>query len=114
MLNHFWEFVPQIFDAYTLNGFPCGSAGKESACNAGDLGSVPRLGRSPGEGKRLPTPVFQPGEFHGLYSPRSRKVSDMTERLSHFKYRTLSEPTHGPDMREGHLERHHPLTKMEA
>ena len=32
-------------------GFPCGSAGKESACNAGDLGSTPGLGRSPGEGK---------------------------------------------------------------
>ena len=30
---------------------PCGSAGKESACNAGDLGSIPRLGRLPGEGK---------------------------------------------------------------
>ena len=32
-------------------GFPCGSAGKESACNAGDLGSIPGVGRSPGEGK---------------------------------------------------------------
>ena len=32
-------------------GFPCDSAGKESACNAGDLGLIPGLGRSPGEGK---------------------------------------------------------------
>ena len=32
-------------------GFPCGSAGKESACNAGDPGLIPGLGRSPGEGK---------------------------------------------------------------
>ena len=32
-------------------GFLCGSAGKESACNVGDLGSVPRLERCPGEGK---------------------------------------------------------------
>ena len=32
-------------------GKPCGSAGKESACNAGDLGLLPGLGRSPGEGK---------------------------------------------------------------
>ena len=32
-------------------GFPCGSAGKEYACNAGDLGLIPGLGRSPGEGK---------------------------------------------------------------
>ena len=33
-----------------LMGFPGGSDGKESACNAGDLGSIPGLGRSPGEG----------------------------------------------------------------
>ena len=33
---------------------PCGSAGKESACNAGALGSIPGLGRSPGEGKGYP------------------------------------------------------------
>ena len=32
-------------------GFPCDSAGKESACHVGDLGSIPRLGRFPGEGK---------------------------------------------------------------
>ena len=32
-------------------GFPCDSAGKESDCNVEDLGSVPGLGRSPGEGK---------------------------------------------------------------
>ena len=32
-------------------GFPCGSAGKESSCNVGDLGSIPGLERSPGEGK---------------------------------------------------------------
>ena len=32
-------------------GFPCGSAGKESACNMGDLGLIPGLGRSLGEGK---------------------------------------------------------------
>ena len=31
--------------------FPCGSAGRESVCNVGDLGSIPGLGRSPGEGK---------------------------------------------------------------
>ena len=43
--------------------FPDSSAGKESACNAGDLGLIPGLGRSPGEGEWLPTPVFLPGEF---------------------------------------------------
>ena len=35
-------------------GFCCGSVGKESTCNEGDLGSIPRLGRSPGEGKGCP------------------------------------------------------------
>ena len=35
-------------------GFPGGSAGKESACTAGDLGSIPGLGRSPGEGIGYP------------------------------------------------------------
>ena len=35
-------------------GSPGGSAGKESACNAGDLGSIPELGRAPGEGKGYP------------------------------------------------------------
>ena len=34
-----------------LLGFSCGSAGKEMACNAGDLGLIPALGMSPGEGK---------------------------------------------------------------
>ena len=35
-------------------GFPCGLAGKESACNVGDLDLIPRFGRSPGEGKGYP------------------------------------------------------------
>ena len=35
-------------------GFPEGSDGKESACKAGDLGAIPRLGRSPGEGNGYP------------------------------------------------------------
>ena len=70
-------------------GFPCGSAGKESTCNAGELGSIPGLGRSPGEGKRYP--LLYSGlknsmdcivNVHGLYGQCSHKVSDMTERLS--------------------------------
>ena len=38
----------------TNAGFPGSSAGKESACNAGDLDSIPGLGRSPGEGNDYP------------------------------------------------------------
>ena len=42
-----------------FKGFPCDSAGKESACSLRDLGSIPRSGKSAGEGRaRLPTPVF--------------------------------------------------------
>ena len=69
-------------------GFPDGSVGEESACNAGDtgdMGSIPGSGRS---WKRAwqPTPVFLPLEFHGPrnlvgYSPQGRKESDRTERL---------------------------------
>ena len=61
-------------------GLPGCSAGKESACNEEDLGLIPGLRRSPGEGKSYPTPVFWPGEFHGLYSPWGGKES--AERLS--------------------------------
>ena len=62
-------------------GFPCGSLGKESARNVGDLGLIPGLGKSMEKGRVL-TPEFWPGEFHGLYSPWSHKESDMAERLS--------------------------------
>jgi len=51
--------APQILyciKVKTVEGFPCGSAGKESACNAGHLGWIPELGRSPGEGKGYPLP----------------------------------------------------------
>ena len=41
-----------------LWGFPGSSAGKESACRAGDLGLIPGLGRSPGEGKGYPLQYF--------------------------------------------------------
>ena len=55
------------------------------ACKAGDLGSIPGLERR----ERLPTPVFWPGEFHGLYSPQGHKESDTTERLSLFFYSSI-------------------------
>ena len=38
----------------SILGLPCGSAGKESACNGEGLGSIPGLGRPPGEGKGYP------------------------------------------------------------
>ena len=76
-LLRFMSYVYTIF-----GGCPGGSEGTVSACNAGDLGSIPGWGRSPGEGKWQPTPEFWPGEFHGLYSPWSHKESGTNEGLS--------------------------------
>ena len=45
-------------------------------------GFNPWVGKIPWRRERLPTPVFWPGEFHGLYSSWGYKESDMTERLS--------------------------------
>ena len=51
-------------NVFKRKGFPGGSDGKESVFNAGDSGSILGLGRSPGEGNHLLTPVFLPGESH--------------------------------------------------
>ena len=64
-----------------MRGFPCGSAGKESAYNVGDLGLIPGLGRSLAKRKATHSSI-RPGEFHGLYSSRGRKELDTTEWLS--------------------------------
>ena len=47
-------FIYLFLNIYLFKGFPCSSVGKKSACNAGDLGSIPGLGRSPGEGNGNP------------------------------------------------------------
>ena len=75
--------MTQIFASIKMYlGFPCGSAGKESACNVGDLvcissrtpGFDPWAGKIPWRRERLSTPVFWLGEFHGLYGPWGHKV----------------------------------------
>ena len=75
-------------------GFPDSSAGKESACNAGDLGSIPGLGRSPGgrHGNLLKYSCLEnPQEQRSLvgYSPWGHKESDTTERLNTAYYSSL-------------------------
>ena len=55
--------------------FSCGSAGKESACNEGDLGSIPELGRSCGEGKGYPLQYSGLENSMDCYSPRGHKES---------------------------------------
>ena len=69
---------------YDDKDFPGGSDGKASAYNAGDPGSIPGLGRSPGEGNGNPLQLFLPGKSHRQrslvgYSPLSRKELDTTE-----------------------------------
>ena len=61
-------------------GFPGGSSGKESACNAGDLDSSPWFGRSPEEGKGYP--LQNSGLEISMDYPWSRKESDTTEGLA--------------------------------
>ena len=66
--------------------FPCGSAGKESACNGVDLGSTPGLGRFPGEGKGYPL------QYSGLENSMDCIVHGVTKsrtRLSDFHFHFL-------------------------
>ena len=69
-----WLYVP-------LLGFPCGSVGKESTGSAGDLGSIPGLGRSAGEQNGYPLQYLAWG-MHGPCSPWGHKESDVTEWLA--------------------------------
>ena len=73
-------------------GFPDGSDGKESACNAGDLGLIPGLGRSPGGGHGNPLQYSCLENPHGQRilvgcSPWGCKESDTTDRLSTTQHR---------------------------
>jgi len=74
-------------DLRRSRGFSGGSDGKESACNAGHLGSILGLGRSPGGGHGHPLQYSCLENPYGQrslasYSPWGRKESDITERLS--------------------------------
>ena len=81
----FWK-IPHFTLYFEVSGFPGGSAGKESACNVGDLGSISGLGRSPEKGMathcsilawRIPRTIV-----HG--------VSKSQTRRSHFRFRLAS------------------------
>ena len=89
-----------------VKGFSCGSAGKESAYNTGDLGSIPGSGRFPWRRERLSTPVFWPGEFDGLCSPCGRKESDTTERPSLSRSLSPGWKTIGPGRAVHHTREH--------
>ena len=73
------SFLLILFFSFFSLGFSGSSAGKESACNLGDLGLIPGLGKIPWRRAWQPSPVFLPGESHGHkslvgYSPRDRRV----------------------------------------
>ena len=72
-----------IYFKRQCEGFPGGSVVKNPPASAGDMGLIPDSGRSPGEGKRQPAPVFLPGKPHGQrslegYSLWGLKKSDTT------------------------------------
>ena len=88
-------FIQHCFSALSMilhflllllnRGFPCGSAGKESACDVGDLGSILGLGRSPGEGKGYPL------QYSGLENFMDYTVHGVTmsqTRLSDFQFQS--------------------------
>ena len=84
----YWSFVTVFYYLYLKNtGVSGGSEGEESACNVGDLGSIPGLGRSPGRGHSNPLQCSCMENPHGQrslvgYSPWGHKESDTTEWLS--------------------------------
>ena len=85
-----WPHLNIVASPGCREGFPGGSDGKESACNAEDQGSIPGSGRSPGEGNGNPLQYsylenfLDRGSLVG-YSPWGHKDSDMTEWLTLFQ-----------------------------
>ena len=79
---HEWR----LFFLPVHRGFPAGSAGKECACVAGDLGSIPGLGRSPGEGNGYPL------QYSGLENSMDCIIHGAAKnrtRLSDFHFHSL-------------------------
>ena len=87
-----------------LTCFPRGSAGKKKNLPAiGRPGFDPWVGKIPWRRERLPTPVFRPGEFHGLYSQGGRKELDTTEQISLSLFNSMK-PERGEEVREEKFE----------
>ena len=101
-VGHDWETEPftfvmaSSFSSWTILswGFPCGSAGKESACNMGDLGSTPGLGRSPREGKGHPLQYLGLGKFTDCIVHGAAKSQT---KLSYFHTHSILKPGGGAE-----------------
>ena len=85
--NHFPppSSVEKLSSTKPVPGLPCWLSGKESACSAGNLGSIPGSGRFPWKRAWQPTPVFLPGESHEQrslagYGPQGLKESEVTKQ----------------------------------
>ena len=81
---------PLCISIYThiIGGFPGGSEDKASACNMGDPGSIPGLGRSPGEGNDNPlqyscleTGTEEPGRLQSMGSQSQTRLNDFTSHI---------------------------------
>ena len=80
---------PQSIQPPFNKGFPGGSAGEESACNVGDLGSIPGLGRSPEEGNGYPL------QYSGLENSTDWTVHGVAKsgtRLRDFRFHPVITP----------------------
>ena len=77
------------------SSFPCGSADKESACNAGDLGSIPRLGRFPGEGKCYPL------QYSSMENSMDYTIAKRGTELSDFHFHFLITKWPGASLSQG-------------
>ena len=75
-----YESLKRAVNIVRIGTTYCGSSGKESTCNVGDLGSIPGLGRSPGKGKDYP---FQ---YSGLENPTVHGTAKSRTRLSDFHF----------------------------
>ena len=82
-LSHRFSLLWRVVEMNTniLKVFPDSSVGKKICLQCRRPGFDPWVGKIPWRKERLPTPVFWPGEFHGLYSSWGREELDMTEWL---------------------------------
>ena len=87
LLNPSLENFEHSFASMVL---PSGSAGKESSCSGGDLGSVPGLGRSPGEGKEFPL------QYSGLDNPMDCIVHEVTKNRTWLSDFNFFQPVNNP------------------
>ena len=82
-MGGYWAFSAVFAEQFNEECFPCGSAGKESVCNAGDLGLIPWLGGSSGEGKGHP---LQYSDLENSMDCMVHGVTKSGTRLSDFHF----------------------------